>query len=64
MQLIGQVQQENFAGDAILFRLFHAPPTSVETSAHRTAIVVGFVVATRGGMNWLPKSTGERNDLL
>jgi hypothetical protein len=49
MQSIGQVRQENFAGDAILFRLFHTPPTWVETSAHRTAIVVGFVVATRRG---------------
>jgi hypothetical protein len=64
MQSIERVRQENFAGDAILFRLFHAPRAWVETSAHCTAIVVGFVVATRGEtVNWLPKSTGERNDL-
>jgi len=65
MQSIGRVQQENFSGDAILFRLFQGPLARAETSAHCTAIVVGFVVATRGeAVNWLPKSTGERNDVL
>jgi hypothetical protein len=65
MQSIGQEQQENFSGDAILFRLFQAPRARAETSAHRTAIVVRFVVATRGEkVNWLPKSTGEQNGIL
>ena len=65
MQSIGQVQQENFSGDAIFFRLFQAPPARVETSAHCTAIVVGFVVATRGEtVNWLPKSNGEQTEVL
>lgn len=65
MQSIGQARQENFAGDAVLFRLFHAPSAWVETSAHWAVIVVRFVVATRGEtVNWLPKSTGERNDVL
>jgi hypothetical protein len=65
MQSIERVRQENFAGDAILFRLFHAPRAWVETSAHCTAIVVGFVVATRGEtVNWLPKSNGEQTEVL
>ena len=46
MKCMGQVQQANFTGQAVLFRLFHRPRAAVGTSAHRDAIVVGFAVPT------------------